>query len=763
MRDQSFNMRLTVKVLFCFLLLIGAFFPTSSSSQDLTEITLISLESGFPEIRANVRITDGLGRVPDVIEPGEIEVYENGVRIESFELISAQTGPQIVGILVDSGVNTSYERDYGDTTIRLALGELVTDGYIESGQDRVLLAERVSNDGEEQTLTLISADSQNIELPLALRNISFLPGNERTEGFIGIEDVLTQLDAAAADELGTSTALIFFVHNINWPPQTQQIRLARSVSDQAREQGTRIYVVHANPLQGFPDPLQLMAENTGGLYINLAADDIVSDRLAEIYEDLEPQSRTYTLRFNSRVIEPGEREIAIVPAGVPVSEANAIGSIRINPPPANILVETSRSVVRSIDRSAAGDDELVYSPDTIPVLARVESWPYPLTTDNIEAVELLVNGEVVSELEDPDPDNLIFQLDISDKDTPETLLVQVQIEDKAGLTFKSLSSQVEIEVERLQPTSTPAPTATTAPTVTPIPTPFVVIEAPEPDPTANILPWIITGLMFLSLIGFGIFFVRRLNSLEAGVARRAYESGGLLNLTRTIITGPVRGDKPIARLVVLQGPQDLIDQSVDIMAHNVNIGRDPRLCDILLYDSDEHSSISGLHCVIQFDKGEFKITDGSSNGTQLNDKDLQNDVPTPLHDQDEIILGDLFRRGAKLRFEIVDLESDESETIENEKTSLANLNVVQEDDEVEEIVPAIDEDSSADNNSEEDKGKESPEEEVEEDSETDEAEDLAHADENETVAELEETKESDDSVEQNEENEQDDSWMEDLE
>ena len=761
MRDKSFNMRLTVKAIFSVLLIIGALLPTVTTSQDSVEIELISLESGFPEIRANVRLTDGLGRVPETLDLNAIEVYENGIRIESFEIIPAQTGPQIVAILVDSGVNTSYERDYGDTTIRLALGELVTDGYIDSDRDRVLLAERVNN-GEDQTLTLISADSQNIELPLALRNISFLPGNERTEGFIGIEDVLTQLQAAAGDELGTSTALIFFVHNINWPPQTQQIRLARSVSDIAREQGTRIYVVHANPLQAFPDPLQLMAENTGGLYINLAADDVVSDRMAEIYTDLEPQSKTYTIRFNSRVIDPGEREIAIVPAGVPVGEANAIGSIRINPAPANILVETSRTVVRSIDRSVSDSDNPVYSPDTIPVLARVESWPYPLTADQIESVELLVNGEVVAELEEPDPNNLIFELDISDKDTPETLLVQVQITDKAGLSFKSLSNQVEIEVEKLPPTATPAPTATTAATPTPIPTPFVVIETPEASPTARILPWVLTGITLLSLIGFGIFFVSRLNSLEAGVARRAYEAGGLLNLTRTIITGPVRGDTPIARLVVLQGPQDLVDQSVDIVAHNVNIGRDPRQCDILLYDSDEHSSISGLHCVIQFDKDAFKITDGSSNGTKLNGKELQNDVPTQLNDQDELILGDLFRRGAKLRFEVVtqdNTDEDASDEIPNEKTSLANLNVVQEDDEVEEIDPTEEKE-------EEDAQIDEADEPDTEDEESIEDEDPEPSDAEESVAVAEETEteeEEEDSSDEASTDEQDDSWMEDLE
>ncbi|MEM9774685.1 MAG: FHA domain-containing protein [Chloroflexota bacterium] len=769
MTDSSIKRRLLIAILIMGSLVTGVSFASPARSQEDLDISLIGLESGFPEIRANLRMTDGQGRVPDEINPNSIEVYENGVRIEEFELLVAQNSPQIVAVLVDSGVNTTYERDYGDSTIRLALGELVTEGYIESGVDRVLLTERINSD-EDQTLTLISADSQNIELPLALRNISFLPGQNPTEGFVGLEDVLTQLNSAVGEEHGTPTALIYFVHNVNWPPETQQARLARAVSDQARAQGTRIYVVHANPLGGFPDPLQLMAENTGGLYINLAADDMVSERLTEIYEDLEPQSQTYTLRFNSQVIEPGEREIAIVPAGVPVGAAEAIGSIRINPPPANILVETSRTVVRSIESTNA-DGEVFYSPDSVPVLARVESWPYPLTTDEIELVELLINGEVADTLDAPDPENIIFQLDVSDKNRPETLLVQVELTDKAGLSFKSLSSQVEIEVEMLAPTETPAPTATIAPTATPMPTPFVVVETPEVDPVTRWLPWVLTGFMFLSLLGFGAFFVRRLNGLEAGVARRAFETGGLLNLTRTIITGPVRGDKPIARLVVLQGPADLVDQSVDIVAYNINIGRDPRQCDILLYDSDEHSSISSLHCVIQYDNDQFKITDGSSNGTKLNNTPLQNDIPTPLNDQDELILGDLFRRGAKLRFEIVDPEDVENSAVEEakkEKTSLANLNVVQEGDEVDELEPIEVGDEEADQKAEQ-VDNDAAEEELsssseEADGSSDSKEEADGEDDVEDAKDVEtESEESLLAEEDDNEQQQDDSWMDDLE
>ncbi|MFK7801872.1 MAG: FHA domain-containing protein [Anaerolineae bacterium] len=665
-------------VLLLMVLLVGNRFPASVDGAENLNISLLNLEAGFPEIRANIRVVDGQGRVPDNLDPADIEIYENGRRIEDFELIPAQTTPQLIAIHVDSGISTTFNRDYSANKIREAFSDLVTDGYFETGVDRLILTERV-NDNGDQTLTLISANSQNIELPLALRNISFAPGQNPTEGFIGLEDVLEQINSALSEQPETPSSLIFFVHHINWPPQTQQLRLARAIADQALNQGTRIYVIHANALKDFPDPLEIMAETTGGIYINLPADAVLEERFVEIYEDLEPQSQSFLIRYNSTSIETGDRTIAVVPAGVPASQSTAVGEIAINPAPVSILVEANQTIRRNIDESSG---EIEYVPDSAPILARIESWPFPLGEDGLATAELIINGTVVNTLEDPDPENLVFDLDISEITASESLLVQVRLTDRTGLSFKSLSSQVAVDVEPIVPTPTITPIPTITQTPTPAPTPFIVVNAPEVEPEPfNYLPWILTGLMALALTGFGIFFVQKLNGLEAGVARQAYESGGLLNLTRTIITGPIRGDTPIARLVVIQGPQDLVDQSVDIFTHNINIGRDPRQCDILLYDGDEHSSISGLHCVIQFDQEKFKITDGSSNGTRLNNDLLQTDVPTELNDQDEIILGDLFRRGAKVRFEIIKGSDEKPKENPKDAVSLANLNAISDTDE----------------------------------------------------------------------------------
>ncbi len=666
-------------------LVIGLFAVPVRGAENLT-ISLIGLEAGFPEIRANVRILGSDNRVVEEINPADIEIYENGTRINEFEVVPAQTSPQLIAILVDSGINTTYERDYGDASIRAAFGGLISERIIDSQEDKVILTEQIADGGIDQTILHVTAADNPADVMQGFESISFTPANEPTEAFIGIDETLTEISTSLEGQAGTPSSLIFFYHNVNWPPQTQQVRLARAMADKALAQGTRIYVIHANPRNDFSEPFEEMAQLSGGKYINLAADDVLTERFAEIYEDLEPQSQTYVLRFNSNSINPGEREIAIVPAGEPVSKSQAVGSVNLSSNPVSILVESNPDIVRT---PAQVGDEIRFTPSSTPILAQVESWPYILGDDDLTLAELIVNGVPVQTIENPEPTNIVFDLNINQIEIDSTLLVQVRLSDKNDLVFKSETQQLLIEVEEFEPTAVPTePPAAGSGTAAgsessepvPTPTPFVVVSSESADQSPSFLswlPWALTALLLLALIGVIIFFNRRLNQLGAGVAREAYRRGGLLLLTRTIITGPIRGNEVIARLKVLKGPEGLVGNKVDIYTHNVNIGRDPRRCDIVLYDGDDLSSVSSLHVIIQFDQGAFKITDASTNGTKLNGKQLESDLPADLKNGDTIILGDLFKRGAELKFEVPrNTKNKKNAKSEKQQASLSKLNAI---------------------------------------------------------------------------------------
>jgi predicted component of type VI protein secretion system len=74
---------------------------------------------------------------------------------------------------------------------------------------------------------------------------------------------------------------------------------------------------------------------------------------------------------------------------------------------------------------------------------------------------------------------------------------------------------------------------------------------------------------------------------------------------------------------------------------------------VQLYNQDEPSSVSSLHCTIFYEQNKFYLTDdNSTNGTFVNGQRLAPNEPFELQSGAEIVLGDLYRQGAKLRFEI---------------------------------------------------------------------------------------------------------------
>jgi pSer/pThr/pTyr-binding forkhead associated (FHA) protein len=126
----------------------------------------------------------------------------------------------------------------------------------------------------------------------------------------------------------------------------------------------------------------------------------------------------------------------------------------------------------------------------------------------------------------------------------------------------------------------------------------------------------------------------------------------------TLLAGRALKDQVLATLTVLEGPKGLMGEAINIVKSTTAIGRHPQTTDITFY-SDVESSVSRVHCTIQKDGETFKLTDnGSSAGTRLNGRALPPNDPVLLADSDEIVLGDLGRRGVKMRFNLVSEPGD---------------------------------------------------------------------------------------------------------
>jgi hypothetical protein len=185
----------------------------------------------------------------------------------------------------------------------------------------------------------------------------------------------------------------------------------------------------------------------------------------------------------------------------------------------------------------------------------------------------------------------------------------------------------------------------------------VVVDNAPPPPSTSV--FVFGGLAFaglacagilvvIALVGGVIYFRRRSPKASAPSARPMTAEP-----LHTLLAGRALKDEVLAILTVLEGPKGLIGETINIVKPTTAIGRHPQTADITFY-SDEESSVSRVHCTIQKDGASFKLTDnGSSAGTRLNGRALPPNDPVVLADNDEIVLGDLGRRGVKLRFNLV--------------------------------------------------------------------------------------------------------------
>lgn len=106
------------------------------------------------------------------------------------------------------------------------------------------------------------------------------------------------------------------------------------------------------------------------------------------------------------------------------------------------------------------------------------------------------------------------------------------------------------------------------------------------------------------------------------------------------IFGSKRGKTPLASLIVLEGPTELVGQELQIFSRTVRLGRDPRQTDLTLY-TDRNSSVRRLHARIEHTGDAWQIVTVPESGAEtfVNGQAIPVDVPQRLSFGDRIQLG----------------------------------------------------------------------------------------------------------------------------
>lgn len=613
----------TLKTGAILLLLLGNVLPAAAQSGQTYFITEVDA-AAFPQVSFSLRAVDLANNAVTGLNATNLAVYENGQQVQGVEITPHSDGPITYVFVIDQGSAANYTL-IGLNVIRSTATTLVSGGYFDDGRDTVLVLGRQNVSGD-QTVELMPPTQAGSDLTTWAANFNFARGSGRTKGLLGVEDAIARVNQLVPVPGSQTTAIIYITRYIEDPTRTVAETAAQNTAALARTGYISVHVLQTDPNQLQSSALEILAEASDGSYAGIRASTALG-AATTMYESIDAQRTYYSVAYRSPVAESGERQITINTPERPGQGVIGLYNIELEPPALSIVEPVPGSTVRSEPKYAPDGETLVFETTRIRVAAEID-WPDGFPRQ-LQSAELLVNGVVEDRVGIGGEQAMVeFSWDLSDVTEVGSNAIELEVRatDELGLEG-STDSNVNVEVT-LPPTPEPEGLQIT-PTFFLVGTPLLCV----------------LGVLTAGVVGGAIYFIRRRSGPGVVTADEAPDEVGA-----TVMGPEAVGGLALATLTVIEGPKGLIDEPLKIITEKTTLGRHPSLTDLSFY-ADEPSSVSRIHCTIELVDKVFQVTDNnSSGGTRLNGRKIQPDTPVDLADGDELVLGDLARRGVKLRF-----------------------------------------------------------------------------------------------------------------
>lgn len=612
----------SVKAVFVLLFLFALVTTVGAQgSGPVTEVIVTTIDaSQFPVVTVYARTLNAAGEPVSGLTTANLQLQENGRRVELTRGPVAGEGPLWVHFVIDAGLRMGQADRWSQT--REAIRQFAQnwkqpDDYIAisaiegSNPTPVPLLEFTKNASD------VTAVLDTYRPPTCANANDCLSAPLRPLG-----EILTNLDREAGS--GNQPKLVvLFTSELERFDQGEPAALASN----AERLGIPIYAVLVAS-RDTVGRVSDLAVNSGGQALNLAGSASADDFYRTLAARLRP---VYVMAYRSPDGLASTRPVEVV-----VDDGRVIGQDEYSID----QIDLPRVTIESPAENAR------ITPDaTTQVVAKV------VFTDNysrnLQRATLTVNGVPV----DPPLTNISngneitfpFPWDLIDEAGEVTLSVVVKDE------FNLDSRPASVKVTAVLPTTIP-PTATpeevvmidgTAVPVTAVP-PIVV---PPTTTTGN--GWSNTllaiGMVVLAVAMIVVVLTRNRGPV---MAVRQTVNKQIDRITKRI----ERQSNPRAYLTVLEGDVS-VGKKLEIYG-TTTIGRAKQDAELLFQQHDDTSPISRRHCTIIDEEDHFMIRDeDSANGTFLNGVRLESMVPRELTDGDEIELARVERGGVKLQFE----------------------------------------------------------------------------------------------------------------
>lgn len=588
--------RLTLLFLGVFAILAPAGWGTfQAAAQSTTTVRLAPpTYAQFPAATLFFSVTGDAGSHLTGITASQVQVVEDGNAISPQAVTQEDVGTRQVFVLNTNqglGLRDTRGRTRFDFLRQALLGWWSLPQASAYGLDDLSL---VTGDG---TLVRHSPAAAELAAALDTANPTFDPS---TQGYA----LLLQAMSLITDPGGQNGASHIVIFLTSLPRTPDQVALSNVIA-LANQTGTTIYPVLIDSAQAIEAPeaegLANLAKQTGG---QLTIFDPTAG-LTDLAQMVLSQRIQYKVSYASAINNAGAHNVQIQLSANGETLTSNTQSFQLTvEPPQVTFVQPPSQITRQASETSQTLETIPPTQQDLKVLVTFpDNHPRPLTS-----AELIVDGNVVSRLDQPPFDT--FHWDLTGITSSSQHTIQAQVNDSLGLQSRSLAQKVDIEV------------------------------VPPPSGLLALGPALGTLMVVLGILAAGVVLALVILSygrrrVEPDIPSRRSQPASSHRLLRASLHQAESVAEAEAYLVPAD-PNQSDTARIPLVGTDISLGRDPSLSAFPLVDP----SVSTLHArLIRQAGGSYLIRDqGSVAGTWVN-YELVPEDGRRLHHGDIVHLG----------------------------------------------------------------------------------------------------------------------------
>jgi hypothetical protein len=491
--------------------------------------------------------------------------------------------------------------------------------------------------------TLVTPDTQATQIPTVLGQYNPPINYQLAYLLSGVNSMLDWFAKENSSGVGRGQAIVVF----SGAMAVDQKSPLKIVAERAKTLGVAVYTVMVRNVLVQQDPLQSLADQSGGIFYYLGPEGPAS--LSGLKSRILGIRNQFILTYRSPNAESGTRVVSIASTyGQSNKPTLAQYTVDVKPPVAVILSPGDDQSV-SAERYRPTDNPVATPASGIVVTGSV-SWPddHPR---KIKQATLLVNGTPGAALDSP-KDQLTFVWSPTKENSSGPVTLQIQIEDELGLI--GLSNQIVVHIGSGSL--------------------LAGCKAGSTSPLCNLsveklLPYAAL-LIALAAVVLVVVFRKQVAGTAGNVAGAATD---FIQEVGETLRFKSRPGSAKAVLVDLDGNTGTGRSSFELFG-TMSIGRSKKNADLIFQADQSDSPISRLHCTVLEEDGSFFVRDDqSANGTYLNGLRMVPMDRYPLKEGDEIQLGTPEKGGVRLQFKSPG-EGGRGSTMDVESTNRVSRN-----------------------------------------------------------------------------------------